>query len=606
MNQKFSAVPLDLKQRAQWVLWRNVERDGKKTKLPFQPNGSAASSTDFKTWSSYKQAVESMGRFDGIGFVFDASDPFIGIDLDGCRDPETGKLEQWAKDVVVQLGAYAEVSPSKTGVKIFGSTGFRWPHKNKSELDLPELYGKSPGIEIYEQGRYFTVTGKRLQGMTDVLPVDEHFDWLADKFGMRREVASVSGESIRMETPVLERAAKYLAKMEPSISGQGGHNKCFAAACVLVIGFGLSHDEALSLLKQEYNPRCQPPWTDRELEHKVRSAAKQPGAKNYLRDSDPQEWSKIRLPGSYREHRVESVEQEPIPETRKTTLRKAANLYLSELASGHKQLIDTGIPDLDYAIGGGVALGEMVIVAGRPSHGKSAVALQMAHTMSENGLPVVLISEEMSALSLGKRAIQYVSNIPEEHWRTSVDNVASELDLHFKKRQEIHIVESCGTVDRACEEIESHVVEHGVKVAMVDYAQILQGKGRDQYTKTSQVSQALRMLAGRLQILVVVLAQLNREIEKRKQFVPMMSDIRETGQLEQDADVIVFGVWPHRIDSTKDASLYQFWVAKNRNRAIMKNAIECRFNPARQKLLEADIRCSPNYEDSFSSWGGPL
>lgn len=601
---RYDKVPFELKKLRQWLCWKLITRDGKATKLPVQPNGEPASSTDPSTWCSFKETVEASSRFSGIGFVFSDEDYFIGIDLDGCRDPQSGKLEEWARDVVLYFATYAEVSPSKTGVKLFASCSSKWPHRNKVDLDLPATFGKRPGVEVYDAGRFFCVTGQQLKGMADITPADENFDWLADKIGMRHPIATVAGDGVKLETPVLERAAKYVSKMEPSISGQSGHNRCFQAACALVMGFGLSEQEAMAVLKHEFNHRCEPPWTDRELLHKVSSANRQPGSRNYLRDAVPEQWSKVRLPTAYREHKQVESDAEQESTIRKTTLRKAAGLYLAELASGRETLIDTGIPELDAAIGGGVSIGEMVIVAARPSHGKSAVALQMAHTMSANGLPVVLVSEEMSALALGKRAIQYASATPEEHWRTSIDQVAEELDKHFASRKDIHIVESCGTVDKACEEVERTVVENGVKVAMIDYAQLLTARGGSRYESITQVSQALRMLASRLQILIVVLAQLNRSIENRTKFVPQMSDIKETGQLEQDADVILFGVWPHRIDQTKDAKEYLFFVAKNRNRAINKSSISCVFNPARQMLIEEPPELYDNYETSWNAYKG--
>lgn len=83
---------------------------------------------------------------------------------------------------------------------------------------------------------------------------------------------------------VVDRARKYLAKMPPAISGQGGHDRTFHAACVLVIDFGLSDDDALALLA-EYNGRCVPPWTEKELQHKIESARQQPGERGRLRDA---------------------------------------------------------------------------------------------------------------------------------------------------------------------------------------------------------------------------------------------------------------------------------------------------------------------------------
>lgn len=601
---KYANVPVALKQKKNWLVWKYVVRDGKQTKVPFQPNGKPASSTDKATWSTLADSVAAESGYEGIGFVLHPDDCIMGVDLDGCRDPRTGKLEQWAREVVVELGSYAEVSPSGTGVKIFGSTGFRWPHRKKVELPYPPVCEKTPAIEVYDSGRYFAVTGQRLKGMNDLLPIDEYFDSLADRFGMREAVAIVSGEGIKFETPVLERAAKYLARMEPSISGQSGHNKCFTAACAMVKGFALSESEALQLLKLEFNPRCEPAWSEKELAHKVRSAARQPGSSGYLRDARPDEWDRVKpVAQNWKEHSAKELEQHPSePELRKTTLHKAAGKYLAELASGKQVLIATGIPELDSAIGGGVALGEMVIIAARPSHGKSAVALQMCHEMSLAGLPIVMVSEEMSALALGKRAVQFISEVPEDQWGSSLDSVAMQVDKHFKQRAEVLIIESCGSVDRACEEIEKMVAESGVKVAVIDYAQLLSAKGKGRYEQITAVSQQLRMLASRAQIVVIVLAQLNRAIEERKKFVPMMSDIKETGQLEQDADVIVFGVWPHRIDSSEPKSKYQFFVAKNRNRAIVKSSFECAFRPHRQKLEAPPVEYHANYNPEFGGY----
>jgi KaiC/GvpD/RAD55 family RecA-like ATPase len=586
MDAILDKIPHQLTGLDQWVCWRKVTRDGKDTKLPVQPNGEPASSTDPQTWNAIFECVDAADKFAGIGFVFSKHDPYIGIDLDGCVD-ESGRLQEWAKEVVLQLGSYAEISPSGTGVKIFCTTESPWEYRNKKEVEAEKITSKQPGIEIYDCGRYFAVTGKRLKDLCEIKPLAANGEWLAEKFGLRYEQPVVSGYSLTLETPVSERASKYVQKMPPSISGQSGHNKCFAAACALVKGFELTENESLRILLNEFNPRCQPPWSERELAHKVRQATRQPGASGYLRDAQPADWSKIRLPSTYRE---QPQSQEPEKsDVRVSKIKDAAELYIRQLSDGGSMLVESGIPKLDEAIGGGFAFGEMVVIAARPSHGKSMIALQMSHAMTRNGYPVALVSEEMSALALGKRAVQFVSDIPERNWAYQPDDIIEELNQHFSKRAESFIIESCGTVERACEEIEKLVESSGVRVAMVDYAQLLRTKGGSRYEQISAVSSALRMFASRTGVLLIVLAQLNRAIESRQKFEPKMSDIKETGQLEQDADVILFGVWPYRVDQTRDAKTYSIYVAKNRNREIREYNFDCEFNPSRQMLTELAV-----------------
>lgn len=579
-------VPDELKSHAQWLNWKVVSRSGKATKMPIQPNGTPASSTNPETWNEFADLNSNFYA----GFVFTQDDPYIGIDLDGCRDPNTGLLDDWAKEIVLKFNTYAEVSPSKTGVKMFAVADSAWQHQNKTELDGEGYGGKKPGIEVYDCGRFFAVTGNRLQGMRDLKQADDELEWLADKFGMKRQAFTPDGSDVPNDTPVLARASAYLAKMEPAISGSRGHDVCFKAACALVLGFDLTTEEAFSLLANEYNARCEPPWSERELRHKVDSAAKQPGQRGYLRDANTKDWNRIFVRSG---PSPEPIEDEQ-PELRQTTLEDAAKLYLKKLKDEGEHLIETGVPELDDAIGGGLAEGEMVIIAGRPSHGKTAVALQMVHHMTRNELPAVIVSEEMSSLAIGKRAVQFVSETDSNEWRTQDARVLSELDQHFAGRANAYIVESCGTAQRVVEEVERYVYDHGVRVVVVDYIQLLASPGKGRAEQVAATSILLRQMASRLGVLLIVLAQLNREIESRKSFVPQVSDLKETGQLEQDADVILFGVWPHRLDGNRDRSDYQFFVGKNRNREIRANAFECCFDASRQKWL-------PHAEAMFST-----
>lgn len=98
-------------------------------------------------------------------------------------------------------------------------------------------------------------------------------------------VEAAGFDTLNATSSVTSRARKYIAKMPPAISGQGGHKQTFCVACRLVLGFGLSPAAALPLL-QEYNQRCDPAWTDAELEHKLTDADKQPGERGYLLNDD--------------------------------------------------------------------------------------------------------------------------------------------------------------------------------------------------------------------------------------------------------------------------------------------------------------------------------
>ncbi len=136
-------IPEEMRRRPQWVVHKG--------KVPYIAGGvGRASSTDSLTWRTFEEAVRALktGRWDGIGFVFSSGDPFAGVDLDKCRDPETGELEEWAAKVVKHLGGYAEASPSGTGVHVI-------------------IRGKAPNrkrgkVEAYSSERYFTMTGRTL------------------------------------------------------------------------------------------------------------------------------------------------------------------------------------------------------------------------------------------------------------------------------------------------------------------------------------------------------------------------------------------------------------------------------------------------------------
>lgn len=149
-------IPEELKQHEHFVLWKYVEQDGKKKKVPYTINQKYASVTNPKSWTSWEKAIKCTWA-DGVGFVFTDS-PYVGIDIDHCLDG--GEEEKEALGIAQDLGTYCEISPSGTGLHMIG----------KAELSQGFRTSK---IEVYPDKRYFTLTGNVWQGLKDIKHIQE-------------------------------------------------------------------------------------------------------------------------------------------------------------------------------------------------------------------------------------------------------------------------------------------------------------------------------------------------------------------------------------------------------------------------------------------------
>ena len=169
---KLANIPPALRAIPRWVNWKYVKRkkpDGGFVwaKLPVTSDGRAASSTDPKTWTTFDAAFDALlvNDVDGVGLVL--GDDVQGIDIDDCRDPNTGELSDFGRRVLDGVAGYAEVSPSGTGIKIF----------TRSNLDISRTK-KEVGLELYCAGRYFTVTGHQLNGHEALPDQVQDLSWL--------------------------------------------------------------------------------------------------------------------------------------------------------------------------------------------------------------------------------------------------------------------------------------------------------------------------------------------------------------------------------------------------------------------------------------------
>ncbi len=259
----------------------------------------------------------------------------------------------------------------------------------------------------------------------------------------------------------------------------------------------------------------------------------------------------------------------------------------SKINSIAKRMIDptlgvnTGFKDLDYMTLG-LQAGEMVIVGGRPSMGKTSFLLQMAWQVDA---PALIISAEMSRQAIGERLISHVSGVNMRKIKTKKTTAAEKakakeaLDLIGKK--ELYISDQSRiTPDIICNEVTTFIECYGYTspCVFVDYLQLLKmtdfyGSGE---VEVSAISRELKAMAKEDRVRLVVASQLNRANEQRENHTPRMSDLRGSGSIEQDADVILLLHRPsyYRItdedpDATDDGQAFVY-VAKNRNGPVGK------------------------------------
>jgi putative DNA primase/helicase len=227
------AVPADLRSRRQWVVWRRERRGGKETKVPYQAASprARASSTASDTWAPFEKAVAvvARGEADGAGFVFYEEDPFCGVDLDGCRS-EGGELNAAAAAIVAELDSYTELSPSGSGVHVIV----------RARLDGGRC--RRGPVEMYDRGRYFTITGARLAGIPHTpMPRQREIDALRVRLfpqpANTRPEARGPRAVPESDRELLERAlaasngAAFERLWGGDTSGYGSHSEADLALC---------------------------------------------------------------------------------------------------------------------------------------------------------------------------------------------------------------------------------------------------------------------------------------------------------------------------------------------------------------------------------------
>lgn len=205
------SFPQELKDRKQWVCWRlEPDKDGgMPRKMPINPvTGKGAMSNNPNTWSDYRTSFESYEKY---GYMFTKDDGFVGVDVDHCYNPETGEFNEVAKAIIAKKPTYVEFSPSGDGVHLY----FKGAKPSGSSKN------SETGVEMYESGRYFTVTGKQLEGSLDTIAEDDGvLTWIHEAYIKKQKKKKAKKKKSSGSVPVEMTDEELIEKAKASEDGE--------------------------------------------------------------------------------------------------------------------------------------------------------------------------------------------------------------------------------------------------------------------------------------------------------------------------------------------------------------------------------------------------
>ncbi len=298
----------------------------------------------------------------------------------------------------------------------------------------------------------------------------------------------------------------------------------------------------------------------------ITELAFRPEGRNATELLDVAEQQLTQLRGRDAKSKSQYVTMQPLMEALDKKLKAA------QLNPGGAQGLPTGFTRFDEMTNG-LHAGDLVIVAGRPSMGKTSFAMNIAeYAALDKKLPVLIFSMEMSAEQLGIRVVSSFGRVDQQKLRTGqmddMDWSKFSSALGMIQEAPLFIDETGGLSPLDLRSRARRVAgRHGLSLIVVDYIQLMQVPGSENRTnEVSEISRNLKSLAKELNVPIIALSQLNRGLENRDNKRPRMADLRESGGIEQDADVIVF-IYRDEVynKDTPDKGTAELIIAKQRN-----------------------------------------
>lgn len=257
-----------------------------------------------------------------------------------------------------------------------------------------------------------------------------------------------------------------------------------------------------------------------------------------------------------------------VSDTMDETIKQLELLSLNE---GKITGVTTGISSVDDKLSG-LQSSQLILLAARPAMGKTALGLTMAWNAANAGKSVAFFSLEMSTYQLNQRLISMVSmidlekiitgNLEADEW-IEIINAITKI-----KEKEIYVDETAGiTLSELRSKCKRLKAEEGLDLIVIDYLQLMTGEGRfdNRQQEIAQISRGLKSLSKEINCPVLSLAQLSREADKRSDHKPILSDLRESGAIEQDADVVMLLYREDYYDEDDNPNVAKVILAKHRN-----------------------------------------
>ena len=261
---------------------------------------------------------------------------------------------------------------------------------------------------------------------------------------------------------------------------------------------------------------------------------------------------------------------------RQVVLNAMERIERASKTKGNVTGVATGFLDLDYRTAG-MQPADLILIAARPSMGKTALVLNIAQYVAfKSDLPLAIFSLEMSREQLVNRLFSLESRVDSQHIRTG----------NLSDREWEDLIDGAGVVGRSkliiddtpgisIPELRSKCrkfkMEQDIQMIIIDYLQLMSGNGRtdSRQQEVSEISRSLKALARELNVPVIALSQLSRAVEQRPDHRPMLSDLRESGAIEQDADVVMFIYRDDYYNKDSDKKgIAEIIIAKQRNGPI--------------------------------------